>query len=356
MLPRNLIQLPSKKTVGAGSPTWYVGGADGKTEVVYAGSTSNPSYNVFGANGLIGQVKRTGAALNRIYHLKDHLGSVRVTVRGDSTVLADDFSGTLSQWTTVLGSGFTIVGGELSNSSANDNVAVNASSTLFADGIVGADVTNLTGYAADANIVFRYQNPSNYYMVQAFNYQVMAFKKKNGQYNNVCNYTGSTAFLGGPYKLQATVTGHNIKVYWKGVQVLDYTDTDNDGTAWLSGKVGVRQCYSRTIHWDNFYAITTCPAQVVAFDDYYPFGQYMDTRSYNAGFSDARYKYTEKERDGETGYDYFGARYYDARVGRWMSVDPLAVKYPEWEPYTYCFDKPSGNRDLDGRGYGLMPL
>jgi hypothetical protein len=60
---------------------------------------------------------------------------------------------------------------------------------------------------------------------------------------------------------------------------------------------------NRKIRWDNFYAITTCPGQLAAYDDYYPFGQYMDGRSYNAGFVDGRYKYTEKERNVETGYD-----------------------------------------------------
>ncbi|HEX2963541.1 MAG TPA: RHS repeat-associated core domain-containing protein, partial [Ignavibacteriales bacterium] len=46
--------------------------------------------------------------------------------------------------------------------------------------------------------------------------------------------------------------------------------------------------------------------------------------------TDSRYKFTEKERDLGTNYDYFGARYYDSELGRWLSVDPLASKYPGW--------------------------
>jgi hypothetical protein len=43
------------------------------------------------------------------------------------------------------------------------------------------------------------------------------------------------------------------------------------------------------------------------------------------------------------------ARYYDARVGRWMSVDPLAEKYPRWSPYHYSQDNPLLRVDPDGK-------
>jgi len=39
------------------------------------------------------------------------------------------------------------------------------------------------------------------------------------------------------------------------------------------------------------------------------------------------YKFTSKELDPETGLYYFGARYYDARVSRWISPDPILYKY-----------------------------
>jgi RHS repeat-associated protein len=86
---------------------------------------------------------------------------------------------------------------------------------------------------------------------------------------------------------------------------------------------------------------------VVAYDDFYPFGQQMEGRS-SASSADARYKYTEKERDSETGYDYFGARYYDARIGRWLSVDPLAEKYPFLTPFDYVANNPI--RFVDSHG------
>ena len=44
-----------------------------------------------------------------------------------------------------------------------------------------------------------------------------------------------------------------------------------------------------------------------------------------------------KERDSETGFSYFGARYYDSDLMTgWLSVDPMADKYPGLSPYAYC--------------------
>jgi RHS repeat-associated protein len=58
--------------------------------------------------------------------------------------------------------------------------------------------------------------------------------------------------------------------------------------------------------------------------------------------------FTTKERDGETGLDYFGARYYMAALGRWTTVDPPADEFPEWSPYNYVENKPMILWDPDG--------
>jgi RHS repeat-associated protein len=51
------------------------------------------------------------------------------------------------------------------------------------------------------------------------------------------------------------------------------------------------------------------------------------------------YKFTGKERDAESGLDYFGARYYASNMGRWMSPDWSANRVsghpPEWVPTGY---------------------
>ena len=62
--------------------------------------------------------------------------------------------------------------------------------------------------------------------------------------------------------------------------------------------------------------------------------------------------FTGKERDSETGFSYFGARYYDSDIlTGWLSVDPLADKYPGLSPYAYCDWNPVKLVDPDGRDW-----
>ena len=62
------------------------------------------------------------------------------------------------------------------------------------------------------------------------------------------------------------------------------------------------------------------------------------------------FTFTGKERDEETGYGYFGARYMDHELmTMWLSVDPLADKYPSISPYAYCAWNPVKLVDPDGR-------
>ncbi len=60
--------------------------------------------------------------------------------------------------------------------------------------------------------------------------------------------------------------------------------------------------------------------------------------------------FTGKERDGETGYGYFGARYMDHELmTMWLSVDPMADKYPNISPYNYCMWNPIKVIDPNGK-------
>lgn len=73
--------------------------------------------------------------------------------------------------------------------------------------------------------------------------------------------------------------------------------------------------------------------------EYYPFGRI--TRSTMNGINVAE-KFTGKELDNDNDERmyYFGARYLDSDLGRWLSVDPLAGKFPGHSPYNYALNNP----------------
>ena len=62
------------------------------------------------------------------------------------------------------------------------------------------------------------------------------------------------------------------------------------------------------------------------------------------------FAFTGKEKDHESGFHYYGARYYWSEVlTGWLSVDPMSDKYPSISPYAYCVWNPVKLVDPDGR-------
>jgi RHS repeat-associated protein len=76
----------------------------------------------------------------------------------------------------------------------------------------------------------------------------------------------------------------------------------------------------------------------------------MPGRQFNNG--SYRYGFNGKENDNEvkgTGNSVdFGARIYDSRLGKMLSVDPMFHKYPDMSPYNYSLNNPIYFRDGDG--------
>lgn len=79
-----------------------------------------------------------------------------------------------------------------------------------------------------------------------------------------------------------------------------------------------------------------------------PFGETMAEQHSQTEDYLNRWKFTGHELDKETGLYYTGARYYDPKVSFWLSVDPLAEKYPNWNPYAYTFQNPINYIDPTG--------
>lgn len=79
-------------------------------------------------------------------------------------------------------------------------------------------------------------------------------------------------------------------------------------------------------------------------------GRVYNSQNFEYGFNGKR---KENAIYGEGhAYDY-GARIYDSRLGRWLSIDPLQQKYAGWSPYNYTLGNPIFYTDIDGRDVGI---
>ncbi|MBI5539678.1 MAG: RHS repeat-associated core domain-containing protein [Bacteroidia bacterium] len=88
-------------------------------------------------------------------------------------------------------------------------------------------------------------------------------------------------------------------------------------------------------------------------NNYMPFGFPTPGRNY-FGATTYRFGFNGKEKDdeitGSTGSNLdFGARIYDSRIARWLTIDPLSFNYPFLSPYQYCANNPIIFVDPDGK-------
>ena len=105
--------------------------------------------------------------------------------------------------------------------------------------------------------------------------------------------------------------------------------------------------YTHNDHLGSASWITDRYAHPTQYLHYLPYGQLLANQS-PSGY-DERFKFIGKERDWESGYDYFGARYYISPFLHWMSVDPLSDEDPGISPYAYCRWNPVRLVDRNGK-------
>ena len=134
-------------------------------------------------------------------------------------------------------------------------------------------------------------------------------------------------------------------VYENGVQKLLLTE---EGYVTLSDS---KYHYYLKDHQGNNRVVISQSGTVEETSHYYPFGGVFAS----AG-NVQPYKYNGKELDTKKGlnwYDY-GARHYDAVLGRFITVDALYDKHFKVSPYVYCGNEPVGRIDPDGNDWRVQ--
>jgi RHS repeat-associated protein len=115
-------------------------------------------------------------------------------------------------------------------------------------------------------------------------------------------------------------------------------DTNNSDPFNLLHEALIRYQYSNHMGSASLEANET--GTVISYEEYHPYGtsSYRISKS-TADMSLKRYRFSGKERDDETGFYYFGARYYAAWLGRWTSCDPGGF-IGGYNLYQYCSNNP----------------
>ena len=104
-------------------------------------------------------------------------------------------------------------------------------------------------------------------------------------------------------------------------------------------------------HQGNNRVVVAEEGTIEEVNHYYPFGGVFSSTG------DAQpYKYNGKELDRKGGLDWYdyGARYYDAALGRWHVVDPMAEEYYDLNPYNYCGNNNVNNIDINGDSITIL--
>ena len=150
---------------------------------------------------------------------------------------------------------------------------------------------------------------------------------------------------------QATNVAMTLKTVYCGNMIYENgnlkTILIEGGYITFNGTAPVYHYYLQDHLGDN-RVVVNANGTVEQVNHYYPFGGLFGE---NIGDDKQPYKYNGKELDRMHGLDWYdyGARHYDAALGRWMCMDPLTEKYYDVSPYVYCHNNSVNRMDPDGK-------
>ncbi len=160
-------------------------------------------------------------------------------------------------------------------------------------------------------------------------------------------------YLGG---IEYTGTGSTRKleaIYFADGRVYNTNVTTTSSTVALRYEYAIRDHLGNTrlMFADLDVSGTIGLNEVLQENHYYPFGMNMEGVWMNdLGSKDNKYQYNGKELNEDFGLNWsdYGARWYDAVIGRFVSIDPISVRFPFVSTYNNAENEPIGNIDLHG--------
>ena len=313
----------------------------------YAGGTASHNNGNLLSQTLTAPKTAGGLATLTQYYQYDGANRLTLVSENPSNPLNPVCQDTSSQWCEKFT--YDIFGNRLISTRSNFGPALTEPSAYYAanNRIVGSTWV----YDARGNITGDPTTASNGYSYDAESRQV--------------GYTGTSAAT---YVYDGD--GLRVKKMSGGTTTVFVYDAQAQLAAEYSSGAGsaAGRNYLTVDHLGSTRLITDAAGAVLERHDYRPFGDEVTfgTGSVRAGIAgygvDAatRLKFTGKERDGESGLDWFGARYLSGAQGRWTSPDwsgrAEPVPYAKLgdpqtlDLYGYVRNNPLSNRDLDGHG------
>jgi len=213
------------------------------------------------------------------------------------------------------------VSGTYNGSSASGSFGYDANGNMTSDGLRGLTVT----YFDELNL------PKQYY--------------KNS--TNKVDYTYDAG--GNKWSKAATVSGTASTTLYDGTFIYENGTLKKVLTSegYYDPSAGLYYYYLKdhlgntrlTFHYSGTTAVVDQEVE------YYPFGSLFTENNLDKN----KYLYNGKELNDEffENYDY-GARFYDADLGRWHVIDLKADKFNQFSPYSYCLNNPLAYVDPDG--------
>jgi RHS repeat-associated protein len=187
----------------------------------------------------------------------------------------------------------------------------------------------------------------------------------NGTMGQCSTATACYVYDAEGHRVRATVNGQTRDFIYdlSGRNIDEYTP---GGSGWLgtwtrgeayAGSLHIATYANGTTEFDNsdwlstFRARSDVTGNRIETCTSLPFGENLTC----TGTEVTPIHFTGKERDAESGNDFFGARYYTSTMGRFLTPDPgkLSLKHllnpQKWNKYTYVLNDPLAYFDPDGQ-------